>query len=362
MRDILVLFVHVIVTVLRLARPGGFRSVIAESALVRHQLLILNRGRKRAPNLRVSDRIVAGLCTLLMRPARIVRSSIVLRPSTLLHFHQMLIKRKYRKLFSAKHGRRAGPKGPAKELIDAVVEMKRRNPSWGCPRIAEQITLAFGVEIDKDVVRRILAMHFRPESGSGGPSWLTLLGHMKDSLWSVDLFRCESLTLRTYWVLIVMDQFTRRIVGFGVHRGVVDGPALCRMFKEAIRGVTTLPKYLSSDHDPLYRFHQWQANLRVLEVIEIKTVPGVPLSHPFVERLIGTLRRECLDQALFWTTAELEIKLRDFQHYFNGFRAHAGLGGRLPEAAAIGTGSPLSFASYRWQKHCRGLYQTPVAA
>ena len=87
--------------------------------------------------------------------------------------------------------------------------MKRRNPSWGCPRIAEQITLAFGVEIDKDVVRRILAMHFRPESGSGGPSWLTLLGHMKDSLWSVDLFRCESLTLRTYWVLIVMDQFTR---------------------------------------------------------------------------------------------------------------------------------------------------------
>ena len=117
MRDILVLFVHVIVTVLQLARPGGFRSVIAESALVRHQLLILNRGRKRAPNLRVSDRIVAGLCTLLMRPARIVRSSIVLRPSTLLHFHQMLIKRKYRKLFSAKHGRRAGPKGLAKELI-----------------------------------------------------------------------------------------------------------------------------------------------------------------------------------------------------------------------------------------------------
>src|SRR5437660_5362823 len=112
-------------------------------------------------------------CTLLMRPARVLRSSVVLRPTTLLHFHQMLIKRKYRKLFSAKHGRRAGPKGPAKELIDAVVEMKRRNPSWGCPRIAEQITLAFGVEIDKDVVRRILAMHFRPESGSGGPSWLT---------------------------------------------------------------------------------------------------------------------------------------------------------------------------------------------
>jgi len=70
----------------------------------------------------------------------------------------------------------------------------------------------------------------------------------------------------------------------------------------------TLPKYLSSDHDPVYRFHQWQANLRVLEVKEIKTVPYVPLSHPFVERLIGTIRREYLDQTLFWTAADLEQK------------------------------------------------------
>src|SRR5262252_7872308 len=84
-----------------------------------------------------------------------------------------------------------------------------------------------------------------------------------------------------------MDQFTRRIVGFAVHRGVVDGLALCQMFNRAIH-TQTLPQYLSSDHDPLYRFHQWQANLRVLEVKEIKTVPYVPLSHPFVERLIGT--------------------------------------------------------------------------
>jgi len=294
MRDIFTLFLHVIVTVIRLVRPGGLRSVVAESTLVRHQLLILNRGRKRAPNLRVSDRIIAGLCTLFRRPARVLRSAIVLRPSALLRFHHMLIKRKYRLLFSPNERRRPGPKGPTKELIDAVVETKRRNPSWGCPRIAEQITLAFGVDIDKDVVRRILAMHFRPGSGSG-PSWLTFLGHVKDSLWSADLFRCESLTLRTHWVLVVMDQFTRRIVGFGIHRGIVDGSALCRMFQHAIR---------------LYRFHQWQANLRVLEVIEVKTVPDVPLSHPFVERLIGTVRRE---------------------HYFNGYRTHAGLGGRLPE-------------------------------
>ena len=315
MRDVLILFVHLIVTVARLARPGGLRSVVAESALIRHQLLVLNRGRKRAPNLRAVDRILAGLCTLFMRPARVLRSAIVLKPSTLLHLHSVLRKRKYTMLFCPGHRCRPGPKGPNNDLIEAVLAMKRRNPNWGCPRIAQQIALAFGVEIDKDVVRRLLSRHYRPESNSGGPSWLTLLGHTKDSLWSCDLFRCESATLRTHWVLVVMDQFTRRIIGFGVQSGIVDGVALCRMFHRAVRG-HSLPKYLSSDHDPLYRFHQWQANLRVLEVKEIKTLPYVPLSHPFVERLIGTVRRECLDRTLFWTTADLETKLLDFQHYY----------------------------------------------
>jgi hypothetical protein len=218
-RDILVLFIHVVVTLVRLSTPGGLRSVVAESVLVRHQLLILNRGRQRSPNLRLYDRVIAGLCTILMRPARVLKSAM----------------------------------GPAQELIDAVVEMKRRNPAWGCRRIAQQVSPAFGVDIDRDVVRRILATHFRPESGNSGPSWLTFLGHAKDSLWSVDLFRLESLTLQTHWVLVVMDQFTRRIIGFGIHRGIVDGVGLCRMFRQAISGnrcpnisVPTTTRYIDS--------------------------------------------------------------------------------------------------------------------
>src|SRR5438874_6786681 len=105
MRDIFTLFLHAIVTIIRLARAGGLRSVVAESVLMRHQVLILNRSRKRAPNLRSSDRIIAGLCTLLMRPARVVRSATILKTSTLLHFHKMLVKQKYRLLFSPKRVR-----------------------------------------------------------------------------------------------------------------------------------------------------------------------------------------------------------------------------------------------------------------
>ena len=353
MRDLAVLVLHLLTTVARLAGPGGARSVVAESVLVKHQLLILNRSRKRSPNLRPSDRIVAGLCALFMRPGRLIRSAIVFKPSTLLRLHRALIRRKYRRLFSSTGPTKPGPKGPSEDVIAAVVDMKQRNPIWGCPRIAQQITLAFGILMDKDVVRRILAARHQPKPDSAGPSWLTVLGHAKDSLWSLELFRCESAALRTHWVLVVMDQCTRRIVGFGVHRGVVDGVALCQMFNRAM-GRQPAPTYLSSDHDPLYRFHRWQANLRILEVKEIKTVPYVPLSHPFVERLIGTIRRECLDRTLFWTAADLEAKLRDFQRYYNGHRAHARLNGRPPTPSAARGCGPAKLSSYRWQSTAVG--------
>lgn len=193
MRDILILFVHLIVTAIRVMQPGGVRSIVAESVLLRHQLLVLKRPRQRAPDLRPVDRIVAGLCAEFMRLARLLRAAIVLRPATIMQFHR----------------------SPA--LIAAIVETKRRNPGFGYQRIADQISLGFNVQIDKDTVRRVLAKHHRPDPGPGGPSWLSFLGHSRDSLWNTDLFRCESLLLNSHWVMVVMDQCTRRIIGFAVH-------------------------------------------------------------------------------------------------------------------------------------------------
>jgi hypothetical protein len=100
----------------------------------------------------------------------------------------------------------------------------------------------------------------------------------------------------------------------------------------------------------------------VLEITEIKTAPYVPLSHPFVERLIGTIRREHLDRILFWTTDDLQEKLFEFQLYYNSHRTHAGLEGRLPEPTAGESVSSIGLDSYRWHRHCRGLYETPIAA
>ena len=82
----------------------------------------------------------------------------------------------------------------------------------------------------------MLSTHYRPIPGGTGPSWVSFIGHTTDSLWSVDLFRCESIVLRSYWVLVVMDQFTCRLVGVGVHCGPVTGADLCRMCNAAIHG------------------------------------------------------------------------------------------------------------------------------
>ena len=329
MRNLATLLIHFIVTIARLMGPGGARSVVAESLLVKHQLLILNRSRTRAPALRPADRVFVGMCSFFVRPTRLIRSAIVLKPSTILSFHKALVNRKYRLLFTPTYRRKPGPKGPSQELVSLIVDMKRRNPRFGYQRIADQLSQSFNIDVDKDVVRRVLAKHYKPESGSDGPSWLTFLGHSKDSLWSVDLFRCESLILRSHWVMVVMDQYSRRIIGIVVHAGTVDGRTLCSMFNRIISG-SEPPRHLSSDNDPLFMFHRWHANLRVLTVEEVKTVPYVPLSHPFIERLIGTLRREFLDHVPFWGRVDLERKLNLYKHYYNTNRTHRALNGIPP--------------------------------
>jgi len=329
---------------------------------MKQQLLIMNRARRRVPNLTALDRFLLGFWSLLLSPRHIQRAAVILRPSTLLKFHRLLKQRKYRLLYSAGRRGKPGPKGPSPELIQAIVELKQRNPRFGCPRIAQQINKAFGTNIDKDVVRRILAIHYRPIPGSGGPSWLTFLGHTKDSLWSIDLFRCESILLKSHWVLVVMDQFTRRIIGFGVPAGAVDGIALCRMFNTAISSRGT-PNYLSSDNNPLFLYHQWQANLRILGADEIKAIPFTPLSHPFVERLIGTLRREFLDQTLFWNASDLERKLEDFRQYYNSHRVHTALYDTAPaEMPGKSIICLADISQFQWKSHCHGLYQLPIAA
>ncbi len=205
------------------------------------------------------DRLFVGLCSLWIAPGRWKKLAVVVWPSTLRRVHEALVRRKYRFIHTA----------------------KRRNLRFGCLKIAQQISYAFGIEIDKDVVRRILEKHHLPASGDDGPSWLTAIAHAKDSLWSLDLFKCESIVLQSDWVMVIIDVFTRRCMGYAVARGDIDGPAVFQMFNAAMAQQNP-PKYLSSDNDLRFRFHHWLAHLRVLDIEEVKSLSFVPRSHPFV--------------------------------------------------------------------------------
>ena len=199
MRAAALLAIHLLVLLAKSLKRGGIKSVIAENLLLKQQLIVMGRTKLKAPNLNESDRFIVGYFSLFISAHRRLMTAVIVKPSTLLRFHRALVDRKYSRLYANKGKNRPGPKGPSHELINAVVEIKRRNPRFGCTRIAYIIALTFGTEINKDVVRRILAKHYKPgKRDAQGPSWLSLLGHSKDSLWRIDLFRCESLTLQSH--------------------------------------------------------------------------------------------------------------------------------------------------------------------
>jgi len=124
MKGLLLMLAHLLTTLARLLGPGGAKAIVADSLLMKQQLLIINRSRRRAPNLTVIDRLLLDFWTLFLSPHHIQRAAVILRPSTLLNFHDMLKKRKYRLLYTARKTGKPGPKGPSQELIDAIVELK----------------------------------------------------------------------------------------------------------------------------------------------------------------------------------------------------------------------------------------------
>ena len=129
MRDLIFLLVHTVITVLRVIQPGGVRAVIAESVLTKHQLLILNRSRRRAPNLRFRDRLIAGLCSLWISPKRRPRLAIAFKPSTFLNFHRALVQRKYRLLFSPE-----GADGGLDSVLFKKLDLMKESPQSPCEK------------------------------------------------------------------------------------------------------------------------------------------------------------------------------------------------------------------------------------
>jgi len=183
-----------------------------------------------------------------------------------------------------------------------------------------------------------------------------------------------------------MDQYTRKIIGFSVNEGCMSGGSICFMFNKIIAGKNP-PKYLSPDNDPLSEYWLWKSNLEQYEIDEIKTVPHCPWSHPFIERKIGSCRREFFDQTLVYSKLDIESKFSTYADYFNKYRVHSALNGQTPnEKNGTRDLETIDLENYRWKSaSCllspsrvslphrfgrhetraarrKGMYQTPIAA
>ena len=170
MKTLALLVIHVLTMAAQRVGPGGVKAIIAESVLVKPQQLIARRSVGKMLRLTTSDRFLCGFLVLFMHPGRIQKVAVVLKPAALTKFRRVLLSSNYYRLFSSLKNRKPGPKGPSDDLVRIIVELKQRNTQFGCPRIAQQINKAFGVNIDKDVVRRVLAKHYHPKPYDSGPS------------------------------------------------------------------------------------------------------------------------------------------------------------------------------------------------
>ena len=133
MKDGWLFLIHLLTAATKLLGPGGVKGIIAENLLLKQQLLIVCRPRLRAPNLSPANRFLLGFCSLFLGTNRIMKTAVCIRPSTLLRFHDYLVRRKYRALFSAYSRSKPGPIGPSQDVIDAIIKLKRRCHALAIP-------------------------------------------------------------------------------------------------------------------------------------------------------------------------------------------------------------------------------------
>jgi len=360
MKFLALLLIHVLTTLAKRAGPGGAKAIIAESVLLKHQQLMARRSVGKTPRLTTSDRFFCGFLVLFMHPSRIRKAAVVLKPATLTKFRSALLSRNYHRLFSSRKTTKPGPKGPADDLIRVLVEMKQRNAGFGCPRIAQQINKAFGVNIDKDVVRRVLAKHYHPAPYDGGPSWLTFLRHTRESLCSVVLFRRESILLKIHSILLAIGQCTRRINGCAISGCRFNQSVVWSLFDNAIP-VIDASRSLRSIHDQA--FSHYPCRRKHLGLRRTRTVTILPRSPPFAERRFRTRRRNHHDYRSNCSAIDLATEHEALNNYYHLFRMPNQLDGN--RAARFNIDTALSHAeslNFTQKRYIREELRTLIAA
>jgi transposase InsO family protein len=297
------------------------RRLEIENLFLRHQINIALRHAPSRLRLRGSDRALLVWMTQFW--PSLLGATKVVQPETILRWHRAGFKAFWR----WKSRRRAGRPKIDRGLRDLIQGMSKENPLWGASRIHGEL-LMLGFEVAQSTVSKYMARGRTPPS----QSWKTFLRNHAQAIAAIDLCVVPTLTFERLFAFLVLGHGRRRLLWFEVTRHPT-AEWLARQITEAFPWASA-PTYLVRDNDGAYG-HVFRSRVRAMGIRDRPISPGSPRQNPYVERLIGTVRRECLDRVLVFGEAHLRQILSSYAAYYNGVRAHLALGKDAPLGRAV---------------------------
>ena len=313
---------------------GVFRTVlcsrtdlVAENLLLRQQLTVLTRPTQRRPRLRFRDKLFWVVIRALRRDWR--QHLVLVRPDTVVRWH-----RQGWKLFWRWRSRgRLGRRRLSAEVQGLIAQMARQNPRWGSERIRGEL-LKLGISVSKRSIQRY---RWRGPAGPPSQTWRTFLANHRLQIWAADLFTVQTLTFRTLYVVLFITHARRELV----HVNVTVSPTAAWIGQQ-VREATPWgrqPRYLRRDRDAAYG-GDFVRRTRRLGIHTLLSPVRAPRANAVAERVIRTLRNECLDHLIIVNEQHLRMVLAEFVEYYNRERPHRSLLLETPRPAArLTTGS-----------------------
>jgi transposase InsO family protein len=300
---------------------GGHRQLVLENLALRHQLVVYKQTVTR-PRLRTTDRLFwVGLATVWTAWRQPL---VIVTPDTVLRWQR----RRFREHWTKRSGRPTGGRPPVNPQLKALVrKMAAANPFWGAPRIHAEV-LKLGIDVAERTISRLIPKRRSPPS----QTWRTFLtNHVRD-LVSIDFFTVPTAQLRVLFILVVLAHHRRRVL----HFNVTEHPTAAWTAQQIVDAFPddSAPSYLLRDRDTVYG-DAFRLRVKGMGIAEILAAPHSPWQNPFAERLIGSIRRECLDHVLVLGERHLRRILTRYFAYYHRARTHLSLDKDAPDGRPI---------------------------
>ena len=293
-------------------------ELVAENALLRHQLTILQRQVKR-PACTKKDRLLLVLLARLIRTWQ--QALVIVQPDTLLRWHRELFRLFWKqKSKASSHKPKVAP-----ETIALIKEMARENRLWGAERIRGEL-LKLGIRICKRTIQKY--MRTVRTQQPRGQKWSTFLRNHAGQIWACDFLQVTDLFFRPLFAFFIVELKSRRVIHVGVTRSPTDAWVAQHLREATPYGQA--PKYLIRDNDS--KFGPSFARVARTSGIKIlKTPYHAPRANAICERFLRSVRQECLDHLLIFQEKQLQRVLNEYVRYFNQARPHQGIQQQIPE-------------------------------